>query len=1291
MKKLILPALLLFVLSISGLLANKNSLNAVVVDNVIMAGATNDINANVSSLEILFQPQFGTAAKNNSGQIIYTPFPEYQNSVIDKYTYQVCNTNDPGDCRQVESRVVIGDGNDFFACDDVYFVDNGTTNNRLTVLDNDRNADASSLNIILAPIHGSLGLDNGVVTYSAPSNYQGSDEFLYSVNSAINGESAQIKVTVIVGNTNELIGIRDCIYAVEGEDNTGGCNVGNICNDGDPCTVNDRYTSNCECQGNFLDSDNDGICDLEDNSNGNCDFTGSCNDGDPCTSNDQYDADCNCNGTYQDSDNDGICDVLDSTNGNCSLNGICNDGDPCTTNDRYDSNCNCNGTFQDSDNDGICDGQDNTNGNCVFNGVCNDGDPCTTNDRLDSNCNCVGELLDSDNDDICDLNDSTNGNCTLNGSCDDGNACTVNDSFDANCDCVGVFLDADNDGTCDNNDNTNGNCSLNGICNDGDPCTTNDRYDENCNCVGIFFDINNDGVCDINEPNCTVGANCNDGDECTINDTYNNNCDCEGVFADSDDDGVCDANDTTDDLSECDPGGFCDDGDPCTLIDRFDADCNCEGIFFDADGDGICNVLDQTNGDCILGAACDDGNANTENDVYDANCRCRGTVIPGNNSNPPTASGNCKLDFDTIAGNSCEGTGGTFVVVSPNNGQGHLYEIFDANGEINRKNFTGDNLVSFDNLEPGNYELVVSGPCDGKANFTIPDNGSFAATVNSDSYTLACGLFSLEMDVLANDSNFDINTFDIVTIIPASSGKLKIEEGKIIFNAENGFVGLVEFSYEVCDANACCKEVPVQIEVDFCTDLQGPCVGNILIDGDECGDEMGDIIVYNGAPGESFFHTIFDANGEEYAKNSTTDFPVVFKNLPTGTYTAQVERLGDPTCLETSEVTVVDCTETGDPVDAGDSPAITRCAPAPRFTVDNTSNACSQEDVILTLIDESYESITWLRDNEPIEGGTELSCKADITGYYSVMVTTLEGETLESYKQFIDVCPVLFGGTQDIAFCNGQPIAIAVIDNDQSNNQINFVKTPENGSVSISGNKVIYNPNPGFSGVDEMYYSQVQENPCNCELPLTKVMVNVEQADAPRAIPNGELAINALNFQESILDSEQASFDVRMESNGTLSCPLNLIVTNEPTIGTTTISNDRKINYVPQTGFEGTVLIEYMLCACSSCETGEIIIDVNNDELEFIIPGAISPNGDGVNDFFYIQNTEFAGRYDNLKVIIFNANGGMVYKQENWDNTTTWDGTAYSEPVPEGVYFYVLQFEGENTYLQRSGYFELRR
>jgi len=218
----------------------------------------------------------------------------------------------------------------------------------------------------------------------------------------------------------------------------------------------------------FEDTDGDLACDVQ------CTTGASCDDNDACTTGETYDSSCNCTGgTLVDTDNDGVCDTNDQCQGiDDSLIGTsCNDNDACTTGDEYDSNCNCTGTFTDSDNDGVCDANDNTNGNCTLNATCDDGDPCTTGDAYDANCNCAGTPLpDSDNDGICDAIDNTNGNCTLNATCDDGDLCTTGATYDNNCNCTGgIFNDSDGDSVCDANDSCAGGDDTIDIDGDGIP------------------------------------------------------------------------------------------------------------------------------------------------------------------------------------------------------------------------------------------------------------------------------------------------------------------------------------------------------------------------------------------------------------------------------------------------------------------------------------------------------------------------------------------------------------------------------------------------------------------------------------------------------------------------------------------------------------------------------------------------------------------------------------------------------------------------------------------------------
>jgi gliding motility-associated-like protein len=77
--------------------------------------------------------------------------------------------------------------------------------------------------------------------------------------------------------------------------------------------------------------------------------------------------------------------------------------------------------------------------------------------------------------------------------------------------------------------------------------------------------------------------------------------------------------------------------------------------------------------------------------------------------------------------------------------------------------------------------------------------------------------------------------------------------------------------------------------------------------------------------------------------------------------------------------------------------------------------------------------------------------------------------------------------------------------------------------------------------------------------------------------------------------------------------------------------------------------------------------------IEFDIPEAFSPDGDGVNEFFVIKGIE---RLQDNEIIIFNRWGSEVFQMNKYDNT--WDGKSQNplnvggDELPSGTYFYLL-------------------
>ena len=68
---------------------------------------------------------------------------------------------------------------------------------------------------------------------------------------------------------------------------------------------------------------------------------------------------------------------------------------------------------------------------------------------------------------------------------------------------------------------------------------------------------------------------------------------------------------------------------------------------------------------------------------------------------------------------------------------------------------------------------------------------------------------------------------------------------------------------------------------------------------------------------------------------------------------------------------------------------------------------------------------------------------------------------------------------------------------------------------------------------------------------------------------------------------------------------------------------------------------------------------------DITIPNVITPNGDGMNDAFLIENIEF---FQN-ELAIFDRWGIIVYEKKDYRNQ--WKG----EEQPEGTYYYVLVLE----------------
>ncbi|HXO74819.1 MAG TPA: gliding motility-associated C-terminal domain-containing protein, partial [Puia sp.] len=85
-----------------------------------------------------------------------------------------------------------------------------------------------------------------------------------------------------------------------------------------------------------------------------------------------------------------------------------------------------------------------------------------------------------------------------------------------------------------------------------------------------------------------------------------------------------------------------------------------------------------------------------------------------------------------------------------------------------------------------------------------------------------------------------------------------------------------------------------------------------------------------------------------------------------------------------------------------------------------------------------------------------------------------------------------------------------------------------------------------------------------------------------------------------------------------------------------------------------------------------LIITICNDK-NYFIPNTFSPNGDGVNDYFYPRGSNL---YNIQSFRVFNRWGQMVFERKNFpanDATMGWDGNINGRPAPVDAYVYIAE------------------
>ena len=393
-----------------------------------------------------------------------------------------------------------------------------------------------------------------------------------------------------------------------------GVRTGDPCDDGSPCTTDDKCIDEV-CRGAVI----------------------SCDDHDPCTS-DTCVAPTGCTHTPNEAvcDDGNACTTSDKCSGGTCAGRpasqlACNDLDPCTLGDVCTA--------------GACAGHLND---------CNDLNPCTqdscdpTKPGAEQGTGCLHEPLTGACDDSnpCTLDDAcADGVCrgavNVGGACSDGDLCTTGETCDADGSCghgaAVVCVDSNpcTQDLCDSQQGCRFPPDIGRECDDTDKCTTDDA----CNA---------DGVC--------AGAPkpCQPVDQCKVSSCVAATGACTPAVArDCDDHNAC-TNDSCDPTFGCkhtNNTASCNDGSLCTSSDHCSGGlCIGTPVACDVSQDTVCqgNTCDPTSGACAMkfynGTLCNDGQFCTNTDVCSSGA-CVGIPVSCADGDP------CTRDFcDELTG-----------------------------------------------------------------------------------------------------------------------------------------------------------------------------------------------------------------------------------------------------------------------------------------------------------------------------------------------------------------------------------------------------------------------------------------------------------------------------------------------------------------------------------------------------------------------------------------------------------------------------------------------------------------
>lgn len=379
-----------------------------------------------------------------------------------------------------------------------------------------------------------------------------------------------------------------------------------------------------------------------------------------------------------------------------------------------------------------------------------------------------------------------------------------------------------------------------------------------------------------------------------------------------------------------------------------------------------------------------------------------------------------------------------------------------------------------------------------------------------------------------------------------------------------------------------------------------------------------------------------------------------------GTYTVDVETTANM-CVTESESFVVPTFTTS----AFDIPTET-CVDSPiqlvsTSTGDNSFTITTDWEVL----DNSDNPIN-AADTTHTTAGNSLDFSFNATGTYKVRLST-------GYSDF-EVCPnvlersivvsaapvITFDATDGTMKCQGDTLVVGVTSPTAA--EISNYQWIINGDTTTNATAGAFTA----IGADEVYAVLELTTTIGCVVKDSVRIVNFP-TDADISSPDFDVSSDTVTLEEAS--------SIELVADNVIS---NWLWSPESIVDNSTASS---VNVFPATAMTTVTLTGIDANNCQIATTVTVILDNIRPRRTF------SPNGDGVNDFWEILNTDVLV---GCEIFIFDSRGrNMKVANSPFTNNQVWDGTSGGNQVPEGLYYFVLKCDDSS--LSKSGSILLAR